>query len=252
MAEEGLDAPKQRRGQEQAADATDYDGKNPLNWLPELDPAWTASDPPLTPHTSGLLFEAGLQMKLDAVVTKHSYHINPLWLRASEGNNPPVARHPDDIRPASPVPEDRKEEELAENKREFTRLGSLSHKQPYDLYHRPFRPLNVVPDPYWEHRKTEDELARRKGPRKPTVYPVYESAIEGEDDDLDDLAEVELSQLRAQQEELEEQLAEIQKEEAKMLENNNPMNPGGTLDVGLEHNMLSDAGSSLRRKGIWA
>lgn len=41
-------------------------------------------------------------------------------------------------------------------------LASEWHRQPYDLYHRPFKLLNVVPDPFWKCRAESDDLAKAK------------------------------------------------------------------------------------------
>ncbi|KAK5164870.1 uncharacterized protein LTR77_009534 [Saxophila tyrrhenica] len=60
------------------------------------------------------------------------------------------------------APSDWTDDENEMYRSEFERLASLWHKQPYDLYHRPFSLLNIVPDLYWDVRKERDEPARRK------------------------------------------------------------------------------------------
>ncbi|KAH7379332.1 hypothetical protein DE146DRAFT_761521 [Phaeosphaeria sp. MPI-PUGE-AT-0046c] len=46
--------------------------------------------------------------------------------------------------------------------RQFEELAELWQTQPYDLYHRPFDLPNVIPDPYWQTRKVEDQVARQQ------------------------------------------------------------------------------------------
>ena len=54
-------------------------------------------------------------------------------------------------------------------------MASLWNQQPYDLYHRPFRLYNVVPDPYWESRVKSDGLAlsqTRENTNAPQLFPL--------------------------------------------------------------------------------
>lgn len=47
-----------------------------------------------------------------------------------------------------------------------SRLASTWSQQPYDLYHRPFDLLSVIPDPYWGTRCQEDEIAKQQARKR--------------------------------------------------------------------------------------
>ncbi|KAF2173691.1 hypothetical protein M409DRAFT_15966 [Zasmidium cellare ATCC 36951] len=137
-----------------------------MNWLPEIDKTWSERAPPLTPMTSGLIHlqqvvndnrEAAALLDLKTFV-QHD------WLHGTE--NEDRKRDDDESHVNEDVQNllfgDWSQEEGASYEKELSRLGSLWRQQPYDLYHRPFSLLNVVPDPFWEDRKERDELAKRK------------------------------------------------------------------------------------------
>jgi hypothetical protein len=58
-------------------------------------------------------------------------------------------------------PEHWPEAERQQYKQDARAAAASWHQQPFDLYHRPFRFQNKIPDPYWETRKREDERARQ-------------------------------------------------------------------------------------------
>ncbi|KAK4498031.1 hypothetical protein PRZ48_010687 [Zasmidium cellare] len=133
-----------------------------MNWLPEIDSTWSSGTPPWTPTTSGLIhLQQIIQHQRDALALTHlkTFALTD-WLSgpsSEEGESDGDRSHENsDIQDLFPVGQGANYEE------ELGRLASLWHQQPYDLYHRPFRLLNVVPDPFWKDRKEHDDLARRK------------------------------------------------------------------------------------------
>lgn len=125
------------------------------DWLPEIPDSWLPGPPPVSVTTNGLL-EAVQQ----AIICQNS--ALKYAKRSAEEGQPLKLGGVECMLSADLCPEDWTEADLKNYTERFNYLASLWHQQPYDLYHRPFGLLNVVPDPYWDTRKQYDKLARRK------------------------------------------------------------------------------------------
>lgn len=126
------------------------------DWLPEIPTGWAASPPPVTATTTGL-------------VEMSECSLGEVLLQAREvADRPPqdggnYACHstdePNSLTWIGPKPQRWSDDELKQHKSDLEEVASLWHQQPYDLYHRPFRFVHIIPDPYWEIRKHDDDLA---------------------------------------------------------------------------------------------
>lgn len=125
------------------------------DWLPEIPDSWVPGPPPVTVTSNGLLEAAQQAGICENSFREHAKHYlaGGQSLKLSEGEC---------MLSRDLCPEDWTEADLKKYTERFHYLASLWHQQPYDLYHRPFGLLNVVPDPYWDTRKQYDELAQRK------------------------------------------------------------------------------------------
>ncbi|PTB62266.1 HET-domain-containing protein [Trichoderma citrinoviride] len=111
------------------------------DWLPEIPDSWTPGKPPVTATTTGLVDIAEMDEALSCSMS--AAH--------GEGEGSQQFTH-----------------QLEPNLKE--RLASSWSQQPYDLYHRPFDLLNVVPDPYWETRRQQDDLAKQQAKQRKSRY----------------------------------------------------------------------------------
>ncbi|KAK4059476.1 hypothetical protein Trihar35433_10752 [Trichoderma harzianum] len=141
------------------------------DWLPEIPKSWVPGQPPITAKTTGLIELA----EMNEVIERPTSIFNKEKERASGS---------------------RFENQLAPQLRElvfpphndeyvalFGQLASAWHQQSYDLYHRPFDLLNVIPDPYWESRRHKDELAKHQAKnRRSKGIKSYVEAIEDPSD----------------------------------------------------------------------
>ncbi|KKP00042.1 hypothetical protein THAR02_07855 [Trichoderma harzianum] len=113
------------------------------DWLLEIPKSWVPGQPPITAKTTGLISLAEMNELREQVFPPH--------------NDEYVAL--------------------------FGQLASTWHQQPYDLYHRPFDLLNVIPDPHWESRRHKDELAKHQAKnRRSRGIISYPEAIEDRSD----------------------------------------------------------------------
>lgn len=117
------------------------------DWLPELPASWLPSRPLTTAKTAGLVSLAEYYEAFNDFISACN--------ESPEFASSPLKSCPDPRMYELAFP--------AYNQENDTRLCELAatwHKQPYDLYHRPFSFLNIVPDPYWDIRRQEDNLAK--------------------------------------------------------------------------------------------
>jgi len=140
-----------------------------MDWLPEVDPSWSAGAPVLTPFTGGLTEMAQMahdDQEIQKTFVSESGCTETWfdWGSSVDDQDCQTSTHViDDRRRMLGIrTKDWTDDQIQEHEDEFTYLASLWNKQPYDLYRRPFNLLNVVPDPYWHLRRERDELARRK------------------------------------------------------------------------------------------
>ena len=134
-------------------------------WLPEVDESWRSSPPESTPTTSGLLglaqstqitdSELHAAFKGDPNLTIQS------WTTGVDDLDPKDCPEEHPASESSLVPKDWTPDDIGYHRAQFNHLASLWHKQSYDLYHRPFMLLSVVPYPYYDSRKKYDKLALR-------------------------------------------------------------------------------------------
>jgi len=122
------------------------------DWLPEIPPCWTAADPPVTATTNGLVELAELSEAVNQ--TRDIFQADDDGTQSSEIEFVSLPHENYD-------PEQWSEGDKEQHETDLRVLASMWRQQPYDLYHRPFSFLYIVPDPYWETRKHGDELARR-------------------------------------------------------------------------------------------
>lgn len=119
------------------------------DWLPEISKSWSPGQPPMTARTTGLVELAEMCEALDKSLSA---------LNTGAGDDPPRFR--------SELDPQLKERVFPQHDNAHVtllcQLASTWQEQPYDLYHRPFHLVNMVPDPYWECRRHGDELAKRQ------------------------------------------------------------------------------------------
>ncbi|UKZ78188.1 hypothetical protein TrVFT333_005923 [Trichoderma virens FT-333] len=129
------------------------------DWLPEIPKTWTPSQPPVTAKTTGLVDIAE--------VTEAIERSTSLLHEQQEDDAPKFVHqlHPQ-LRERAFPPHD------AEYVALLNKLASAWHQQPYDLYHRPFDLLNVIPDPYWESRRQNDEIAKQQAKERDKIYQI--------------------------------------------------------------------------------
>ncbi|KAK1753600.1 heterokaryon incompatibility protein-domain-containing protein [Echria macrotheca] len=103
------------------------------HWLPLIPSSWQHSTPPMVPITTGLVeMEEGFKA-VQRAQEKIRSEPGGAWV---------------------------------DHKEDYSRDARAAARswlqQPYDLYHRPFRFQNMIPDPYWEARQRGgDELLRQ-------------------------------------------------------------------------------------------
>lgn len=116
-------------------------------WLPETPQEWKTTTPPVTPLTSGLLelTQASELMSEVAYINGKPIECRDFW---PESERITPEQWPDNDKEA--------------HKAELKAVSDMWHQQPYDLYHRPFSFLHVIPDPYWHVRRDRDDLALKK------------------------------------------------------------------------------------------
>ncbi|KAL7928956.1 heterokaryon incompatibility domain-containing protein [Trichoderma chlorosporum] len=118
-------------------------------WLPEIPKSWTSGQPPVTAKTTGLVDIAEISEAIERPTSVFNMEQEDSDARFEPRLDPELREQ---IFPTHD----------AEYVALLSHLGSTWHQQPYDLYHRPFDLLNVIPDPYWESRRCEDELAKQQ------------------------------------------------------------------------------------------
>ncbi|RFU78969.1 hypothetical protein TARUN_3273 [Trichoderma arundinaceum] len=134
-------------------------------WLPEIPKSWSPGQPPVAARTTGLIGIAEMYeaMKDPTFIfnTKH------------EDGSPQFIHYIDpQIKELAFPPHDDDYVTLVHQ------LASMWHQQPYDLYHRPFDLLNVIPDPYWKSRQDKDELAKKQSSNRHSSYIKSEVDID--------------------------------------------------------------------------
>ncbi|KAK4060261.1 uncharacterized protein Triagg1_10811 [Trichoderma aggressivum f. europaeum] len=132
----------QNEGKDDTKDHLRYE-----DWLPEIPKSWVPDQPPVTAKTTGLIDIA----EMNEVIERPTSLFN---------NQPENGGGSFEHRLAPQL----REQVFPPHSNEYVallgQLASAWHQQPYDLYHRPFDLLNVIPDPYWESRRHKDELAK--------------------------------------------------------------------------------------------
>jgi hypothetical protein len=142
------------------------------DWLPEIPKSWSPGQPPMAAKTAGLVEFAERcevsDQRLSTLMT--------------EGKD----RSPKYIIETNPQ---LKERAFPQHDDDYVallcQLASTWQEQPYDLYHRPFNLVNMIPDPYWECRRHMDELAKRQA-RKRRLRSIRSDVDAAEDQDLSD------------------------------------------------------------------
>ncbi|KAL7940715.1 heterokaryon incompatibility domain-containing protein [Trichoderma barbatum] len=125
-------------------------------WLPEIPKSWAPGEPPVTAKTTGLVILAEMTESMDRPTSVFNVE--------QEGGN---------LRFTHSLDSQLKELVFPPNNDKYAalvfQLASLWHRQPYDLYHRPFNLSNVIPDPYWEYRRHKDELAKQQAKNRRSI-----------------------------------------------------------------------------------
>ena len=125
------------------------------DWLPPIPPDWKPAQPPVTVVNSGRLeaAQSSVTFMPTAGELKDFFGYlddsSPGELKTSM---PGINMAPN-LQPLEWTDEDREH-----YTRRFEDLGRLWEQQPFDLYHRPFALPTVVPDPYWDIRKSQPHL----------------------------------------------------------------------------------------------
>ena len=121
------------------------------DWLPEIPPSWKRASPPVTALTTGLAGLAEGMVAIDEVMAKDPSLAREGVSRSDAGDDYTQER----LRGLEGG-------DMVQHKASLNAVAATWSKQPYDLYHRPFYFLNMVPDPYWEARRESDDLALRQ------------------------------------------------------------------------------------------
>ncbi|KAJ4860016.1 heterokaryon incompatibility protein (HET) domain-containing protein [Trichoderma breve] len=141
------------------------------DWLPEIPKSWVPGQPPITARTTGLISLA----EMNEVIKRPTSIFNKEKER--DGGSRFEHRLAPQLREEVFPPHNDEYVAL------FGQLASAWHQQPYDLYHRPFDLLNVIPGPYWESRRHRDELAKHQAKnRRSRGIKSYPEAIEDPSD----------------------------------------------------------------------
>ncbi|KAK4446522.1 heterokaryon incompatibility protein-domain-containing protein [Podospora aff. communis PSN243] len=120
------------------------------HWLPPIPPHWLPSSPPNVPIVAGLV-----EMTEGAQAATESKSTPQPTQSTTRRTGPKLKRK---------------------------HAAASWQQQPFDLYHRPFRFQNMIPDPYWEARRRDDELLMKCGEvsETRTVRSVADSEPESE------------------------------------------------------------------------
>ncbi|KAK1244940.1 hypothetical protein MKX08_004569 [Trichoderma sp. CBMAI-0020] len=119
------------------------------DWLPEISKSWSPGQPPMAAKTAGLVELAEMCETLDQSLSNINTGAEDCDSKIDSKLDPQLKER------AFPQHDDAYVALLRQ-------LASTWQEQPYDLYHRPFHLVNMVPDPYWECRRHSDELAKRQ------------------------------------------------------------------------------------------
>lgn len=138
-------------------------------WLPEISKFWSPGQPPMAAKTAGLVELAEMDEALDQSLSTlntetedcHSKFYSTLDPQLKERTFP---QH-DDAHVALSC-----------------QLASRWQEQPYDLYHRPFNLVNMVPDPYWACRRHSDELAKRQAKERRVNHIISDVDVDSPED----------------------------------------------------------------------
>ncbi|KAL7814949.1 HET domain-containing protein [Trichoderma aethiopicum] len=122
-------------------------------WLPEIPKSWTPGEPPVTATTTGLIEIAEVNEALN-----HS--MSATHAEKAEGSPQFLNKLQPDLKVRVFPAHDNEHVALV------SQLASTWSQQPYDLYHRPFDLLSVIPDPYWETRRQGDGLAKQQARKR--------------------------------------------------------------------------------------
>ncbi|KAF3005197.1 hypothetical protein E8E13_010776 [Curvularia kusanoi] len=129
------------------------DSEDANKWLPVVPLDWRWAAPSLTVLDSGRLEYTEISKMVEELYKCH-------WAPDEEEVSSQIklfdetSSDDDILLDGGWSPSDR-----LEYQRAFEELGRRWTTQPYDLYHRPFRLPNVVPDPFWEDRRLYDTVA---------------------------------------------------------------------------------------------
>ena len=127
---------------------------NVVSWLPHIPQDWQCTTPTLTVLESGRLEYAEIQSMIEGSLN-HLADMDP-----EEGVKYVHKGFDEDLAKDDGLLDGRwNSSERLGFQRSFAELGRHWVTQPYDLYHRPFHLPYVVPDPYWEHRRKQDNIA---------------------------------------------------------------------------------------------
>ncbi|KAM0462723.1 hypothetical protein ACHAPV_003547 [Trichoderma viride] len=139
------------------------------DWLPEISKSWSPGQPPMTAKTAGLVELAEMCEALDESLSALITGTEDCPPRFKSKLDPQLK-----VR-AFPQHDDASVALLYQ-------LASTWQEQPYDLYHRPFSLINMVPDPYWECRQHSDELAKRQAKERRVNLITSEVDVDSPED----------------------------------------------------------------------
>ena len=124
-------------------------------WLPTIPETWKFTAPQVTSTTTGLVEMAATMEAVKLAQEEYDARQHGPESLADATKEVTALEHPEFS------PDEWSSDDKEKHKTALAELASLWHKQPYDLYHRPFAFLHMVPDPYWETRRTDDRVALR-------------------------------------------------------------------------------------------
>lgn len=139
------------------------------DWLPEISKSWSPGQPPMAANKAGLVELAEITEVLEQSLSTHNAGTEDCHSKFSRKLAPQLREQ------AFPQHDDGYVALLRQ-------LASTWQKQPYDLYHRPFNLVNMVPDPYWKCRRHSDDLAKRQATKRRVINIVSDVDSPGDTD----------------------------------------------------------------------
>ncbi|UKZ59560.1 uncharacterized protein TrAtP1_000861 [Trichoderma atroviride] len=139
------------------------------DWLPEISKSWSPGQPPMAAKTAGLVELAEICEALDQSLSTLDTGTEDCGSKFVSKLDPQLKER------AFPQHDDAYVALLCQ-------LASTWQEQPYDLYHRPFHLVNMVPDPYWECRRHSDELAKRQAKERRVNHITSDVNVDSPED----------------------------------------------------------------------